>query len=199
MATPGQAPSPSLIFETFSAYQRTAALKAAIELELFTAIGEGKQTVPELAHRCGTSERGMRILCDYLTVGGFLVKASQRYSLTPDSAVFLDRRSPGYLGGATEFLLSPPIMESFNDVAAIVRKGGTVLPDDGAIAPAGHRVRPAKISSRRNFEVSQIRERRHVALARRVVSPRNDRLGLNHARQNEPHESQDCQGPEHAH
>ena len=35
------APSPALVFETLFAYQRTAALRAAIELDLFRAIGEG--------------------------------------------------------------------------------------------------------------------------------------------------------------
>jgi hypothetical protein len=38
---------------------------------------------------------------------GFLAKDGGRYSLTQDSAVFLDKRSPAYLGGAIEFLLSP--------------------------------------------------------------------------------------------
>src|SRR3954465_15860986 len=84
-----QQPSPELFFETMNAYQRTAALKAAIELDLFTAIGEGAQTVEALAQRCETSERGMRILCDYLVVIGFLTKDENRYGLTSDSAAFL--------------------------------------------------------------------------------------------------------------
>ena len=37
-------PNPQLIWETFNAYQRTAALRAAIELDLFTAVGEGATT-----------------------------------------------------------------------------------------------------------------------------------------------------------
>jgi hypothetical protein len=48
-------PSPQLFFETVNSYQRTEALKAAIELEVFTAIGEGKSTAAELAERCGTA------------------------------------------------------------------------------------------------------------------------------------------------
>ena len=36
-----QQPSPQLFFQTINAHQRTEALKAAIELEVFTAIGEG--------------------------------------------------------------------------------------------------------------------------------------------------------------
>lgn len=132
---PGSQPSPALFFETVTAYQRTEALKAAIELDLFTAIGEGNQTVKALSERCGTSERGTRILCDYLTIIGFLAKDGDRYSLTPDSAMFLDRRSPAYLGGALEFLLSPMLTEGFKDLAAIIRKGGTVSGMQGVIAP----------------------------------------------------------------
>src|SRR5689334_2402608 len=97
------APSPVLFFQTVNAFQRTAAVKAAVDLELFTAIGEGKQTVPELARRCHAAERGVRILCDHLVVLGFLTKTADRYALTPDAAVFLDRRSPAYAGGIVEF------------------------------------------------------------------------------------------------
>jgi ubiquinone/menaquinone biosynthesis C-methylase UbiE len=128
-------PTPMLFFETVNAYQRTEALKAAIQLETFTAIGEGNATAAAIAARCGTSERGMRILCDFLCMIGLITKEEQDYALTPDSAVFLDKRSPAYLGGATEFLLSPPLLEGFSDFTGAVRKGGTIVPDDGTIAP----------------------------------------------------------------
>src|SRR2546427_266958 len=39
--TQSRPPSPELIFDTLNAYQKTAALRGAIELDLFTAIGEG--------------------------------------------------------------------------------------------------------------------------------------------------------------
>ncbi len=134
-AAQAQQPSPTLIFETLNAYQRTAALKAAIDLEVFTAIGESKTTSKELAARCKTSERGMRILCDFLTVIGFLTKEGNHYSLTPDSAMFLDRHSPAYVGAATKFLASPELTDAFKDVAAIVRKGGTVMSEEGTLVP----------------------------------------------------------------
>jgi 2-polyprenyl-3-methyl-5-hydroxy-6-metoxy-1,4-benzoquinol methylase/predicted transcriptional regulator len=135
MAKQTQQLSPQLFFDTVNAYQRTEALKAAVELDLFSAIGEGKQTLQELARRCNTSERGMRILCDYLVVMGFLTKQEQHYKLTPESAMFLDRRSPGYMGSAIEFLLSPMLTDHFKDLAANVRKGGTVMPEEGTLAP----------------------------------------------------------------
>jgi hypothetical protein len=94
MSSPAtQQPTPQLFFQTINSYQRTEALKAAIELEVFTAIGEGNSAIPEIAKRCQTAQRGMRILCDYLCIMGFLAKDGGRYSLTQDSAVFLDKRS----------------------------------------------------------------------------------------------------------
>jgi hypothetical protein len=127
--------SPALFFETVNAYQRTQALKAAIELDVFTRIGEGKTTAAALGKASRAAERGMRILCDYLTVTGFLTKKGQRYGLTPDSAVFLDRRSPACLGSAIDFLLSPMVTDGFRDIAAIVRNGGTLLNKGGTVAP----------------------------------------------------------------
>jgi hypothetical protein len=61
-------PSPELIFETLNAYQRTAALRGAIELDLFTAIGEGAATAADLAGKLKVPERGARSLSDYLVV-----------------------------------------------------------------------------------------------------------------------------------
>jgi ubiquinone/menaquinone biosynthesis C-methylase UbiE len=133
--TPSRPPSPELFFETLNAYQRTEALKAAIELNLFTAIGERAETAEALARRCRASERGMRILCDYLVVIGFLTKDGQSYSNTPDSAAFLDEHSPAYLATAVKFLASPLLTEGFKDIAAAVRKGGTVVSREGTLAP----------------------------------------------------------------
>lgn len=129
------APSPVLFFQTLTAYQRSGALKAAIDLDLFTAIGAGGATAGELADRCHAAERGTRILCDYLTVLGFLEKNGERYSLTKDTATFLVRSSPAYGGGAADFLMSDHLKDAFDSVANSVRKGGTVLGEAGSMAP----------------------------------------------------------------
>src|SRR5918992_1975244 len=136
MSTPAsQQPSPQLFFQTMNAHQRTEALKAGIEIEVFTAIGEGNTTVPEIAKRCQASEKGTRILCDYLTIMEMLTKQGDRYGLTLDSSVFLDKRSPAYLGGATEFLCSPMLTDGAKHMTEAVRKGGTAMKDDGTIGP----------------------------------------------------------------
>ncbi len=127
-------PSPEFFFEAVTSYQRSAAIKAAIELELFTAVAEGNRDAASIAARCKASERGVRILCDYLVVNGFLTKEGGSYGLTRDSAVFLDKRSPAYMGGMTEFLLEPSLMKGFEDLAGAVRRGGTVIPEGGTVS-----------------------------------------------------------------
>ena len=122
----GQRPSPDKFFETMVAYQRTAALKAAIDLDLFTAIGEGQRTASALAKRVQGVERAVRMLCDSLVVLGFLTKGESEYGLTADSAVFLDKRSPAYAGSARKFLASPFVVDGFRDLAAVVRSGRPV-------------------------------------------------------------------------
>ena len=119
----GSGPSPEKLFETLTAYQHTAALKAAIELDLFTAIGEGRNSVLSLVRRIQGSERGVRILCDFLVVIGFLTKTGDRYGLTADSAVFIDKGSHAYAGSMKNFLACPLMMEGFQDLATVVRTG----------------------------------------------------------------------------
>src|SRR5262249_17749572 len=130
-----QQPSPQLFFQTINAHQRTEALKAAIELEVFTAIGEGNTTAAEIAKRCQTSEKGMRFLCYFSTLMEMLTKQDGHYALTLDSSVFLDKRSPAYIGSATEFLCSPMLIEGFKNMAEAVRRGGTAMENDGTIGP----------------------------------------------------------------
>jgi len=76
----------------------------------------------------------MRILCDFLCIIGFLTKEENHYSLTPDSAMFLDKRSPAYMGGVTEFISAPMLTEPFKNLADAVRKGGTTMPAGGTVS-----------------------------------------------------------------
>ena len=111
MQNPDAAPSPQLFFETINAFQRSGALKAAVDLGLFTAIGGTPSTAAEVAARCGCPERGIRILSDNLAILGFLTKDAGRYALTPSSAAFLDKNSSAYFGDAVNFLLAPGLTE----------------------------------------------------------------------------------------
>lgn len=124
-ARPPQTPSPELILATINAHERAAALGAAIELDLFSTIAAGAHTAATIAQAIGASERGVRILCDFLVIGGLLAKSDGHYGLTPDTAVFLDRRSPQYMGDAVAFLQAPERLLHFGDLAAAVRQGGS--------------------------------------------------------------------------
>jgi precorrin-6B methylase 2 len=132
----GTPPNPVQIFSTIQGYQRAFALKAAVDINLFTAIAKGSRTAGEIAQKCNAAERGVRILSDAMVVMGFLTKDGSNYSLTPDTAFFLDSRSPGYLGLALTFLLHPTQLASFEHLGQAVRKGGspeehsTLAPDD---------------------------------------------------------------------
>lgn len=129
------APSPALLFDTINAHQKTAAIKAAIELDVFTALADSPATAEAAARHAKASPRGIRILCDFLTVLGFLTKSGDRYGLTPDSALFLNRKSPAYAGGTLEFLLSDHLRGPFDLLTDAVRNGGTAQPQDGSVAP----------------------------------------------------------------
>jgi SAM-dependent methyltransferase len=131
MTTP-QPPSADVVFDTLFAYQRSAALKAALDLDLFSAIDDGADTAAAAAGRCGGSERGIRILCDYLTTIELLEKTDGTYRLRPDSAAFLSQRSPMYMGGMARFLLMPGVKNNFDDLTAAVQRGG--------VAPSGNTV-----------------------------------------------------------
>lgn len=131
--TTAATPSPELFFQTLWAYQRTAAIRTAVELDVFSAIHSGARTASAIAEQCAASVRGTRILCDYLAMMGFLVKAEDRYSLTPDSATFLVKASPAYMGGVLDFLMSAAIVRNLDRLTDSVRTG-TVLPESNIVS-----------------------------------------------------------------
>jgi hypothetical protein len=90
----GAALTPAIVFENLQAFQRTFALKAAIELDVFRAVGQGPGDIASIARHAKASERGIRILCDFLVINGLLQKVDGRYQHTPSSAAFLDPNSP---------------------------------------------------------------------------------------------------------
>ena len=129
----GATPSPAIVFDMLLAHQRSSALCAAIELDLFRAVGEGPGDVPALARQCAASERGVRILCDFLTIHGVLAKEDGRYRHTPTSAAFLDPRSPACVASISRFLGNPALQDPFRHLADIVRNGRTSLEGDGTV------------------------------------------------------------------
>ena len=126
---------PQPIWQIMTAFQHSAAYKTAIELELFTKIAEGNKTAADIATACGASGRGIRILADTMTVIGFLQKRDGEYSLKDVSAMFLDKKSPAYLGGAVEFIMSDAQRRGYDDLTNAVRKGGSQVKGDASLDP----------------------------------------------------------------
>src|SRR5215813_12531197 len=122
----GSQPTPMLFFETIRGYHSAFAVKAAVELDVFTAIARSNGTVAEIAKICAASERGIRILCDCLPALGFLSKSGHSYALTPDSAMFLDSRSPAYMGKALHFLMHRDQFQNFETLTDTIRRGKPV-------------------------------------------------------------------------
>jgi hypothetical protein len=126
--------NPGRIHQALTSYQLAMALKGAIELEVFTHIAAGAITSEAIAPLCKGTEKGVRVLCDYLTVHGFLTKAKGAYGLAPDTAALLNKNSPSYMGSVAEFFTHPVMVNKYRDVAALVRNGGatdhTLSPND---------------------------------------------------------------------
>src|SRR5580704_11324572 len=127
--------TPGLVLEMLQAHQRTSALVAAIDLDVFRAVGEGPGDAASIARQCSASERGIRILCDFLTIYGLLQKQDGCYKHSPTSAAFLDPRSPASLASIAQFLSNKAMMEPFDHLSEVVRSGRTTLPGDGSVEP----------------------------------------------------------------
>jgi ubiquinone/menaquinone biosynthesis C-methylase UbiE len=128
-------PNLEKFYDAATSYQRSAAMRAAVDLDVFTVIAAGARTAADIAARCGAAERGIRALCGRLTADGFLVREGDGWALTPTAALFLDRNSGAYLASAITFLTSPTILEAFGALTEAVRRGGTALSADGTLAP----------------------------------------------------------------
>ncbi len=127
--------NPRIVFEMVQAFQKSAALKAAIELDVFRAVGEGPGDLVSIAEHSKSSERGMRILCDFLVINGILIKEDGKYKHTPSSAAFLDPASPACMASIAQFMSDPSIYRTYDHLADIVRTGRTNLPGAGTVEP----------------------------------------------------------------
>ena len=98
--------TPERILEVGMGFWPAKVLLSAVELGLFSCLGASSKTAEELRAALGLHPRAVPDLPDALVALGFLERdgdgPAPRYRNTPETAAFLDRQSPGYVGGFLE-------------------------------------------------------------------------------------------------
>lgn len=121
-------------FGLMQAFMGSAALKAGLDLEVFTHIANGVTTADELAAKKKTTPRAMRILCDALVAHGVLTKSDNRYSLPPATAMLFVKGSPAYMGAMSRIVGNPLMWEAASHLTDVV-KAGHSMAEHGAEEP----------------------------------------------------------------
>ena len=119
-------PSPSRIIEVGLGFWPAKILLSAVELGLFTKLGSDSMTGRELQERLGLSERANPDFFDALVALKFLDRDGDgpdaRYRNTPETAVLLDRNTPGYIGGILE-MANARLYRFWGDLTEALRTG----------------------------------------------------------------------------
>jgi SAM-dependent methyltransferase len=97
---------PSQIMQVGMGFWPSKTVLSAVELELFTHLGAEAMTGEEIRDRLGLHQRAIYDFLDALVALGFLNRngdgTEARYRNTSETAAFLDKRSPAYVGGILE-------------------------------------------------------------------------------------------------
>jgi hypothetical protein len=98
--------NPTHIMETTWAFWASKVLLTAVEVDLFTTLGDSAMTAPQLGDALGLHPRGTYDFFDSLVALKFLNRDGDgpqgRYSNTPETSAFLNKTSPAYMGGILE-------------------------------------------------------------------------------------------------
>jgi hypothetical protein len=101
-------------------------LLSAVELELFTVLGNGSMTGNEIGKMLGLHPRGIWDFLDGLVAMGFLDREGDgnegKYLNTPQTATFLDKNSPDYVGGILE-MASARLYRYWGNLTEALRTG----------------------------------------------------------------------------
>ena len=99
-------PDPSHIMQVGMGFWPSKTVLSAVELELFTQLGAEAMTGEEIRERLDLHPRAIYDFLDTLVALRFLDRDGEgidgRYRNTNDTAAFLDKRSPSYIGGILE-------------------------------------------------------------------------------------------------
>ncbi|HUA33163.1 MAG TPA: methyltransferase [Candidatus Binataceae bacterium] len=125
---------PDTVMAIAQGHTASAALKAAVDLELFTHIAHGLDTAEKLAGKKGTPLRSMRILCNALVSFGMLRKSGGRYELPAAVSAMLVKGSPGYMGGMMAITGSRTLWNELARLSDVVKAGHTLIETGSAEA-----------------------------------------------------------------
>jgi hypothetical protein len=95
-------PTPDSILQVGLGFWPSKILLSAVEMELFTDLTKGPQSLESIRGRHGLHPRSARDFLDALVALGFLLRADGEYSNTPATDAFLDKHKPSYIGGLLE-------------------------------------------------------------------------------------------------
>lgn len=98
--------------------RRVAAVKAALELDVFSHIDKGNRSLPAFCRVTGFNERAARLLLDALSNIGLLARTEFEYTLAPTAETFLVKGKKEYLG---DVLLAQWAWEARGQTARAVR------------------------------------------------------------------------------
>ena len=102
------------------AYWESAALMAAVELEVFTAIAHGQDTIASVAKTVGISERNAERLLTVLVAMTLLTRDGDRFANAADVERFLVKDSDRYAG--PWILFTKPRWAAFGELSTRLRK-----------------------------------------------------------------------------
>jgi O-methyltransferase domain/Dimerisation domain len=117
---------PSHILQTATAFMGSKVLLTAVELDVFTALGDERLSASQLGDALGLHPRGRFDFFDALVALGFLDREGDgpegMYKNTEQTAAFLDKRSSNYIGGLPE-MLNSRLFGFWNDLGAALKTG----------------------------------------------------------------------------
>jgi hypothetical protein len=116
------APQPDQILQTGLGFWASKTLLSAVEIEVFTELAKGPEDLHSLTGRLGLHSRSSRDFLDALVALGFLERQDGKYSNTPSTDLFLDKRKPSYIGGILE-MANKRLFHHWNHLTTALRTG----------------------------------------------------------------------------
>lgn len=128
------------ITDLATAYWRSAALLAAVEVGLFEALAApGPHDAAALAERCGTAERHTRALLDALCGMELLLRTDEGYAVAPDAQAWLAPDTPTSMLHALRYNVD--LYSLWGRLGDAVREGAPVAPDTAHLGADAERTR----------------------------------------------------------